>query len=912
MTTPETILPTPEEPAKTSFISKFLTKKIIISLFVLVLVVGSVGVVTGIRMKSSPMIPRLPFLPTSFSTTEKAAYLARRVYLNPTQEDIQAISNASSIQDAVNSMFASPSQQAEQAYQQGLQDLSQNKATFKNEKNYEDTVYAYQMVHDPDRIRRKLYYLWENIFSVDAPDKGKMITLDDGKTLHQILYDNAFGNYIQLVKSIESNYAMAQYLDLSVSTGRNPNENFARELMQLFLIGQYTPLDHTHASPNYTDQDVNSLAYILTGFTADKENHTMQFDQSRHYEGTKLFLGQQYNDPQGAIDFIVQQKKTEVGEFLANKLLHYYVTDNPSDKDITTFAHIIIQNNFEILPSLKWLFASDSMYQATYMTENRYKTPMELIASYYTLLFGKNTYTSIPNAPELSDLDFTPFRPGSIFGRDGFNSNILFYSGTIVNRWIADTDKLLHTIPAKNISQLATTLIPNPGSIHTPTDLISALSQKVYLGKTLPQPVQNTLKNYLTTDDQGTPIPFKMTNPKYIQSKLPGLLSFMLVQPEFLAQSGNLQDISLPPITQVSGGNNSKLIIVRVRGGWDFQGLWANTTDPAYAANRKQMALNSSNATSLGNGYILNNAASSLLPLVQAKEAFFVSSVGLPNHSRAHDIAGVQMETGLNPNQEGILGQLAHALPSTNLISFTNTPPLMLKGAQSLQIGSSSLTLYQLGKRKTIYNQNVTVREDDLKQIFTNRLFPKPLATYYTQALLLDKLATEDIAQGGKGTPGGTNATQTPFLEKLIEENIGNAYFLYADSSYDHHAHEDILLDKDIQDLFTNFTNFYNDEKSKTKLTIVFFSEFGRTNKINGSNGTDHGQGGGMVILSNVLHLPEMTGIITPSTDQHNWTSVQVDERDVWATLFNNLYGLPQDKLFGRNTLLTSYPIGVQ
>lgn len=857
-------------------------------------------------------LPNIHFLSNASWNSEKAVYLARSVYLNPTNSDIQALTQAGSAQNAVNLIFKSPSQQDKQQYNQGLQSLADKKDTYKTQAAYEDAVYAYQLVHDPDRVRRKLYYLWENIFSVDAPEKGKMITLDDAKALHQMIYDYAYGNYIQLVNNVENNYAMAQYLDLTTSTAKNPNENFARELMQLFLIGPYTPLDHNRTTPNYSDMDVNSLAYILTGFTADKVNHTVYYNEKRHFTGLKLFLGEEYNSPKEAINFIVSQRKTQAGEFLANKLLHYYVTDNPTDQDIATFANVIIQNNFGILPSLKWLFASNIMYESSYMAADRYKTPMELVSSYYTLLYGIHNYNVIPNAQELSDLDFRPYNPGSIFGRDGFNNNILFYSGTIMNRWIADTDKLLHAIPAQGASEVFSQLISDPSTIHTPSDLINTLSQKLYLGRPLPQVVQQSLTNYLTTSDSGARISFAIDTQSYIQSKLPALLSFMLVQPEFLTQSGNMQAVSLPPITQVNGGTQSKLIVVRVRGGWDFQGIWANSNDPTYSANRKQMALTSSNATPLGNGYLLNNAASSLLPLLTSKEAFLISSVGLPDHSRAHDIAGIQMETGDNQNQEGILSQLTSSLPNTNLITFTNTPPVMTKGAQSLQIGSSNLTLYQLGKKQNPHSQNIAVRESDLKQIFTNRLFPKPFAIYYTQALLLDKLATEDIAQGGTGTPGGTNATQTPFLEKLISDNIGNTYFMYADNSYDHHAHEDLLLNKEVQDLFTNFVNFYNDEKTKTKLTIVFFSEFGRTDKINGSNGTDHGQGGGMVILSNVLHLPEMTGTITPSTDPHNWTHVQVDERDVWSTIVNQLYGLPQNTLFGRDTSLSSYPIPVQ
>ncbi len=889
---------------------KYMRSKKLVFGIILFVVFLSVGVF--LIYKAQQIFPTIPVLSNNAWNSQKAEYLARSVYLNPTESDIQKLTQAGSVQNAVNIIFTSPSQQDEQQYNQGLQHLANKKNSYKSQVTYEDTLYAYQLVHDPDRVRRKLYYLWENIFSVDAPDKGKKITLNDAKILHQMLYDNAYGNYIQLVNNVENNYAMAQYLDLTASTAKNPNENFARELMQLFLIGPYTPLDHNRTTLNYSDQDVNSLAYILTGFTSNKTNHAIYFDEKRHYTHLKPFLGQEYNDPLGAIDYIVQQRKTQAGEFLANKLLQYYVSDNPSDQDISTFSNIIIQNNFEILPSLKWLFESNLMYQSKYMSEDKYKTPMDLVSSYYTILYGNNNYTVIPDSQILTDLNFRPYNPGSIFGRDGFNNNILFYSGTIINRWISDSYKLLHNIPARNIPSIFSQLITDPNSIHSPSDLINAISMKLYLGRDLPESVRQSLEKYLITSDTGKRINFNINNSVYLRSKLPELLSFMIIQPEFLTQSGNIQAVSLPSITQVNGGEQSKLIVVRVRGGWDFQGIWANTSDPAYLTNRKQMALNSSNATSLGNGYMLNNAASSLLPLLQAKQAFLVSSVGLPDHSRAHDIAGLQMETGDSQNQNGILAQLSQAEPTTNLITLTNTAPVMTKGAQSLQIGSTSLVLYPSGKKQNVKSQNNAALENNLKQILSNRLYPKPLAIYYTQALLLDKLAQEDIAQGGSGTPGGTNATQTPFLEKLISNNIGNTYYLYADNSYDHHAHEDELLNKDIQTLFNNFVNFYNVEKTNTKLTIVFFSEFGRTDKINGSNGTDHGQGGGMVILSNVLSLPEITGTITPSKDPHNWTNVQVDERDVWATIFNKLYGLPQDSIFGRNTPLSTYPVAVE
>jgi len=820
-------------------------------------------------------------------TQEKASYLARRVLLDPTPEDIKKLRSTSSAKDAVNLLFSPPSQQEEQMYKQGLMDLQSKKDTYKSDIQFNDVEYTYEMIHDPDRARRMLYYLWENIFSVDGSEKDDGILYDDVKNLDATLYADAYGNYLQMVEDVRNNYAMARYLDLTNSPKKDPNENFARELMQLFLIGPYTPLDRTESHVNYSDADVNALAYILTGYKINKQDRTIYFDPRDHYDMPKEFLGEQYNDPIHVIGYIESKKKQEMAEFLADKLLHFYVSDTPSDKDISVTANMVLTHNFEILPTVKDLLSSDIMYSTTYMQQERFKSPAQLVTSFYTALYGRNDYSVIPSGTILEDLDFQPYRPGSIFGRDGFNSNSLFYSGTIVNKWIGDTQTLL--------TQNKRALLPLQTIVHDDNSqqVIATISEKLAYASSLPENVQQQLSTYLSPVHAS------------FQTVLPNLLGIMFTQPEFLAVSGNLQSVSLPVTTNIQDtSNNPRLVIVRIKGGYDYQQLVANIQDPSYAANRKQMALNASSSTPLGNGYALNNAAASLVPIIQAKQVFFISGVGLPGQSRAHDVASKQMETGLLANGNGILSELAVVNPSTKLISFTNTPPVMLKGHASLQIGSSNLALFpRKGERG---------EEQILRSVLSHRQFPSLLAVYYSQALLLDSLAKEDIAAGGKGTPGNTTATQLPFLEQLLDKQVGNTYYVYADGSYDTHVQEDKTFDKQIQKLFDDLGKFYNDEKDKRKLAIVVFSEFGRTDKINGGTGTDHGIGGGMVILSNILQWPEMIGSLTPSTDKYNWSDVKVDERDVFATLFHTLYQLPQTAVFGRTQAIGDYPATIQ
>jgi len=836
--------------------------------------------------------------------TLKAERLARSVLLNPTIDDVNKLAKANNSSDAVNILFTQASTDDNQKFQDGIKSVNSQKDELKN--NYYSELYTYELIHDPNRAQRKLYYLWENIFSVDAPEKSKEISLDDVKALHSMIYDYTLGNYIQMVEKVRTNYAIANYLDLTKSPKKNPNENFARELMQLFLMGQHTPLDNQ--SKNYSDADVNALAYILTGYR-NSTDHQLVFNTDQHNNQSVEFLGDKYNDPNQVVQYILQKKRSEVSEFLADKLLRFYVTNNPESQDITTVSAWISKNNFDLLPSIKQLLSSDIMYKQLYMNEERYKNPVELVASYYGITYGFQNYNVKPYGYELTDLDFKPYNPGSIFGRDGFNNNSLFLSGTIINRWLADTDKLVHRSDGSYMKDLLNNLLPKDSNnkVDSQEKLITLFEQQLYLGRTLPNNIKESLINYLSTDNSGNKSDFKPYDDIYRKDRVLGLLSLMLDQPEFTMQSG----LDAPTVNNSSSNNSNnndaKLIIVRLRGGIDYQEIVANTNDQAYKDNRKQLALDSTNSDSLGKGYVLNKSAEVLLPLLNSKEAFLINSVGLPNQSRAHDIASEQMETGTD-NKNGIITKLFdNSQGSSDLVAVTSHSPTIYRGSQSLDIGASSLTLFKPVSNMTI-EAPLAFRFNVLKNVLNLRKYPGNIGLYYSQALLLDKIANEDIANGGSGTPGGKNEQQFPFLQRLMDKGVGKVYYVYGDGGYDTHAGEVNTFNPEIKNLFTNVVDFYNSIKGKYKVSIVIFSEFGRTDKINGGDGTDHGVGGGMIVLSNTLKWQEMTGTITPSQDKNNWTTVQVDERDVWTNLFKDIYNTPLDKLFGRTTTLSSYP----
>ena len=830
--------------------------------------------------------------------TAKAEFLAQRVLLSPTPAQIASLSSAPSAADAVDQLFAPASAGDAKAYQAGQASFAATAGTYKTPTAFSDASYAYTLAHDPNQAHLKLYYLLENLFSVDGQDKDEGITYSDVDALHKILSDNTTGSYLTLLEKVQTNYALDRYLNLTQSRATSPNENFARELLQLFMMGSYTPTDTANAHPNYSEEDVSSLAYILTGYTATKD-HQVAFRPALHYTGKKNFLGSSVNDPANAIHYIAKQRSGQIALFLASKLMHYYLSDTPTTADLNSFANEILRDKFQVLPSLKWLLASDIMFRPQYMQADRYKTPLEAVASYYSDLYGRNDYSAVPDSALLSTLNFTPYLPGSVFGRDGFNSNPLFYSGTIVENWVHSTDVLLHPATA---APLPPAVAAARKSSSTATQFVSKLSETLYLGRQLPAATQKILGDYLGND---------MTD-QHVRD----VTALLIDQPEFLTQSGNLQHTALQQSNETAAGPDSKLVVVRLRGGMDYQQLVADTADPAYVADRKSLALTPLDSTPLGNGYVLNNVAAPLLPIVQSGQLSFVNAVGLPGQIRAHDIASRQMETGLA--SEGILANLHQHDPSRTLVSISPTPPIMMSGTSSLQIGTNNLGLFPGRQGMT----TPAPLEAVFSSIMKARTFPTVLSQYYGQAMFLDGLAHNaaitptagnPIAAGKPGVSkaGSTTTQEFSTLAGLMNNNVGNTYYLGATGSYDDHVTEAARFDPLAKDLFANLAQFYAQESAKTKITIVVFSEFGRTDVVNGSAGTDHGVAGGMLVLSNALKLPTMLGAMNPSKDINDWTNTQIDERDVWSTIFSDLYSVPQNALFGRSATLATAPITI-
>ena len=241
-------------------------------------------------------------------------------------------------------------------------------------------------------LREKMVLFWHNHFvTADAPHAKLTYQYS------QLLRHNAFGNFRTLVEEITVNPLMLAYLNGNENNKNAPNENYARELLELFTIGkgpQAGPGDYT----NYTEHDIKEIARALTGWSIDFQGiqeagdiPPATFRIGRHDIETKT-LSERFNNAvisnlgnleyKKVIEIIFMQD--EVSRYIARELykwfVYYNIDSEVESSVIEPLAEIIRQNDYEIEPALRALLSSEHFYH-----ENAIgcmiKSPVDFIAS---------------------------------------------------------------------------------------------------------------------------------------------------------------------------------------------------------------------------------------------------------------------------------------------------------------------------------------------------------------------------------------------------------------------------------------------------------------------------------------------------------------------------------------------------
>ncbi len=195
-------------------------------------------------------------------------------------------------------------------------------------------------------LLEKMVLFWHDHFGVKS--KSSFATAIHNNTIRKY----ALGNFADLLKAIAKDPAMIYFLNTQQNKKTAPNENFARELLELFTLGK----------GNYSEQDIKEAARAFTGWKADRTG-SYRFIPFQHDFNSKQFLGETGNfNGEDIIDLILEQPET--AQFIVTKLYHYFINDSEIDSElINNWAKYYAQNDYNTSKLLKKMLLSDHFFE---------------------------------------------------------------------------------------------------------------------------------------------------------------------------------------------------------------------------------------------------------------------------------------------------------------------------------------------------------------------------------------------------------------------------------------------------------------------------------------------------------------------------------------------------------------------
>ncbi|MBO6779984.1 MAG: DUF1800 domain-containing protein [Rhodothermales bacterium] len=196
------------------------------------------------------------------------------------------------------------------------------------------------------------------------------------------LETHALGNFRDFVRTMGLQPAMLYYLDGYLNEKAAPNENYARELLELFTMG---PRDSA-GNVNYTEEDIAQIARALTGWTVDWHRLDVYFNRFLHDTGEKTFLGRTGEfDYDQVVDIVFETRGPQIAEFICAKLYREFVHEVPDPGVIAELADTMVQSDFELEPVIRQLLTS-SQLQDEALRGAQIKMPVQLMVGMVTEL----------------------------------------------------------------------------------------------------------------------------------------------------------------------------------------------------------------------------------------------------------------------------------------------------------------------------------------------------------------------------------------------------------------------------------------------------------------------------------------------------------------------------------------------
>ena len=262
--------------------------------------------------------------------------------------------------------------------------------------------WLFKMTYTPAVLREKMTFFWHNHFSTSTPLAYLMQVQNN--TLRQY----ALGKFGDLLHAVAKDPAMILYLNNQQNKKAHPNENFAREVMELFTLGV----------GNYTENDIKESARAFTGWTVNTKGE-YQFNDKQHDFDEKDFLGQKGNfNGDDVLNIILSNKQVSI--FIVTKIYKEFVNQNVNTERVQELADGFFKSDYDISALLRKIYTSDWFYD----DENigaKVCSPVELIVRYKKLVnldvTNKKTLVDVQKA-----LGQVLFFPPNVAGWKGGNT----------------------------------------------------------------------------------------------------------------------------------------------------------------------------------------------------------------------------------------------------------------------------------------------------------------------------------------------------------------------------------------------------------------------------------------------------------------------------------------------------------
>ena len=373
-----------------------------------------------------------------------------------------------------------------------------------------------RMISTARPLEEKMTLFWHGLLTSGISKVGRPEPM---LTQNQFFRANALGNFSDILKGVSKDSAMMLWLDTATNRKGKPNENYARELMELFSMGVN----------QYTEQDVKESARAFTGWSLIAHPKLGQFQYrfaaGQHDNGTKTFQGETGNfDGDNIIDIIVKQPVS--ARYIAGKVFAFFAYPNPTDDVLNPLVQVYQSSQYSIKALVLAILTCDAFYApAAYRAQ--IKSPVDYVVGAVRALGIQIGARGLPLV--LTELGQELFNPPNVAGWPGGSSWLT--SGTWLTRLnLANTLSGGLATGASGAVGGGVDFTPNlqalSAGVASPADYVDALSETLLDGQ-----IQTEQRQVLI--DYLTPLDPTNVDPTWLAERRHGALYLTLAMPEY-------------------------------------------------------------------------------------------------------------------------------------------------------------------------------------------------------------------------------------------------------------------------------------------------------------------------------------------------------------------------------------------